>query len=169
MDQVLIDSCESNGMLVRNWDNVQANQLEFWGCKGYSLFMDGVTNSMFTQLKISGGSGVPNATPGIHGLWMYGCSGNQFGVTSVERCTGSGVCLAGGCSQNVFTNLRSHDNQGWGYVETPDCNLNYAVGAQYLGNALGSMYQGGVASQQEAWCPCSGSPQAVTQGQSVMP
>jgi hypothetical protein len=156
-------------MLIRNWDNIQCNQLEFWGCKGYSLFLDSVTNSMFTQLKITGAQGVVNASPLIHGLWLNGCTGNQFGVAFVQACTGTGVYLENGCSQNLFTNLRSHGNAGWGYYETTDCNLNLVSGAQYLYNASGSMYQGGVASQQVAWCPCNGEPTLTTQGQSVMP
>lgn len=162
MDRVLMDSLNTNGILIDGIFNVIGRSVSAGLVYGSSITLN---NCDFIDLQgptILGAKVLSTAPTSVQGLRLSGCTSGTISNLRVRDVKGVGYVLDN--SQHIKLNggvIR--DNTGQGILEAGTSNFNLNNGVSVVAN-VGSLVQVGAQSATTNWIPAGGTFTASTVG-----
>ncbi|WP_176056684.1 right-handed parallel beta-helix repeat-containing protein [Brucella intermedia] len=162
MDRVLVDSLNTNGILIDGIFNVIGRSVSAGLVYGNSIVLQ---NCDFIDLQgptIYGAKNLSPAPTSVQGLRLSGCTSGTISNIRVRDVKGIGYVLNN--SQHIKLNggvIR--DNTGQGILEAGTSNFNLNDGVSVVAN-VGSLVQVGAQSATTNWIPAGGTFTASTVG-----
>ena len=140
------DGCGEYGWVLSHVNVLEADVVRGLLCANSGLYLDTVSNAVFTNVKASGRKGLAYAPATKDGIYFNGgCYDTVFTGGLVRDFTGNGINKATAQAGDVdFFGFRSCQNTGRGVYERGDSGFLYAsgsLGANTAGNYdLGGAY-----------------------------
>lgn len=162
MDRVLVDSLNTNGILIDGIFNVIGRSVSAGLVYGNSIVLQ---NCDFIDLQgptIYGAKNLSPAPTAVQGLRVSGCTSGTISNIRIRDVKGIGYVLNN--SQHIKLNggvIR--DNTGQGILEAGTSNFNLNNGVSVVAN-VGSLVQVGAQSATTNWIPSGGTFTASTVG-----
>jgi len=162
MDRVLVDSLNTNGILIDGIFNVMGQNVSAGLIYGASITLNNCDFIDLTSPVIYGAKNLASAPASVQGLRLSGCTSGTISNLRVRDVKGIGYVLNN--SQHIKLNggvIR--DNAAQGILEAGTSNFNLNNGVSVVAN-VGSLVQVGAQSATTNWIPAGGTFTASTVG-----
>ncbi|MDH7785085.1 hypothetical protein QBD01_001085 [Ochrobactrum sp. 19YEA23] len=162
LDRVLMDSLNSNGLLINGIFNVQGQCVSAGLCYGNSITLQACDFISLDNVTVYGAKPIAGAPSGVQGLRVASCENGAISNLMIKDVKGHGYVL----NSSHFIRASGgviRDNVGTGILEAGTSDFNVNSNLAVLSNTA-SLTQVGAQSATVSWTPNSGTFTAQTVG-----